>query len=185
MSADFAASRQAMMGRVFGKEIVAIERAPVSNFATAVRERHDVFFDPRSAQAAGFADIPVPPTYPFAMFHWGNFADVRAAHGIDPVPPNPLGDIMDQLGHIGLVIAEFIKRMGPGVTLHAEQSFEYLRHVTVGDVLIGKTRVADLYQRQSSRGTLTFIVVESAWDDAETGGRAITCQFTGVHSPPK
>jgi peroxisomal enoyl-CoA hydratase 2 len=174
-----------MIGRMYGREVVSIERAPVSNFAWVLQSHDEIYRDPRKALSAGFAGIPVPPTYPFAMFHWGDFPELRDANCISPVPPNPLGEVMEQLGYVGLAMAEVIEQLGPGVCLHAEQEIDYCRPVIVGDVLVGETSVIDIYQRDSRGVALTFVVVESAWTDAITSEPVLTMRFTGVHRPSK
>jgi len=48
--------------------------------------------------------------------------------------------------------------------LHGEQEFEYLKPIHAGDVLTGTTRVADVYEKQGSRGgTMTFGVIETTF----------------------
>jgi peroxisomal enoyl-CoA hydratase 2 len=174
---------EGIVGRKFGREIVTIERSPVSNFARQVLDNDETYRDPRQAMAAGFRGIPMPPTYPFAMLYWGDRVEVRDNYGIEPVPPNPLGETMDQLGYVGLAMAELIEELGPGVCLHAEQEFEYHWPVIVGDVLVGETSVVDLYQRASGGVILTFLVVESVWMNAVTSEPVLTTRFTGVHRP--
>jgi acyl dehydratase len=49
-----------VIGRVSGRRVVAVERAPVSTFAQAVKDGDRVYQDRRAAQAAGFSDIPAP-----------------------------------------------------------------------------------------------------------------------------
>jgi acyl dehydratase len=48
--------------------------------------------------------------------------------------------------------------------LHGEQEFEYLAPVYAGDVLTGTSRVADVYEKEGSRGgTMTFGVLETTY----------------------
>jgi acyl dehydratase len=93
--------------------------------------------------------------------------------------------VADQLGHIGLVLAELMAECGPGLVLHAEQEFEYHRPVVVGDVLRGENAIVDVYERPSDGVTLTFVVIESVWSDAGSRAPVLTARFTAVHRPPK
>ena len=48
--------------------------------------------------------------------------------------------------------------------LHGEQEFEYLAPVYAGDVLTATARVADVYEKQGSRGgTMTFGILETTF----------------------
>lgn len=45
--------------------------------------------------------------------------------------------------------------------LHGEQEFELFKPILVGDVLTGKAKVADVYEREGGRGgKMTFMVTE-------------------------
>ncbi|MGH9058569.1 MAG: FAS1-like dehydratase domain-containing protein, partial [Acidimicrobiales bacterium] len=77
-----------VIGKVSGRRVVAVDRAPVANFARAVKDTDPVYRDPRTAQAAGLADIPAPPTFPFAMAYWGTYPELQ--EGLEPVGDNPM-----------------------------------------------------------------------------------------------
>jgi acyl dehydratase len=48
--------------------------------------------------------------------------------------------------------------------LHGEQEFEYLSPIHAGDVLTATTRVADVYEKQGSRGgTMMFGIIETSF----------------------
>jgi len=48
--------------------------------------------------------------------------------------------------------------------LHGEQEFEYLAPIYAGDVLTATARVADVYEKQGSRGgTMTFGILETTF----------------------
>jgi acyl dehydratase len=153
------------VGKVSGRRVVAVERAPVAAFARAVHDTDPVYQDPRAAKEAGFDAIPAPPTFPFAMAHWGTFPELQ--EGLEPVGSNPLWGVMGSLG--------------PGLILHGEQDFEYHRPVLVGDVLYGEDVIADVYERESDTHLMTFIVTETEWKDAETGEPVVTSRMNLIH----
>lgn len=100
-------------------------------------------------------DALVPATFPFVMTYWGSMGEGGAA-----------GLPIDQL-------------RGPGkMLLHGEQEFEYHQWPTVGDVLEGTTRVADVYTKDTESATMDFYVTETAWTHAESGDPAVTTRFT-------
>lgn len=138
---------------------MVIERGPVSVFADAVKDSSPIYRDARAAEAAGLDAIPVPPTYPIAMAHWGAFAELQP-------------DAVKEASGIGSVLRPLLEK--GGLLLHGEQSFEYHRPVVVGDVLVGEGKVADVYEKQAGTGTLTFVVSETIWRDEVTGDPVVT-----------
>src|SRR3954449_11818435 len=69
-------NRDEIIGMPTGKSTVTIERGPVTRFAEAVTESNPIYTNREAARAAGFEDIPVPPTYFFsAANHWGAFPE--------------------------------------------------------------------------------------------------------------
>jgi hypothetical protein len=96
---------------------------------------------------------PVPPTYPFSWTYWGRRE----------------GEVE------GLPILELRKR---GMILHGEQEFSYTRWPRVGDVLVGRRVIADVYEKETSSATMEFYVMETSWTDAESGDPVVTDRFT-------
>jgi len=50
--------------------------------------------------------------------------------------------------------------------VHGEQEFEYVRPVKAGETLTLKGRIADVYEKVGSSGTLDFVVLETEAADA-------------------
>jgi acyl dehydratase len=123
-----------IIGQSTGKAKVVIERAPVQHFADAVLSTSPIYHDPAAAKAAGFANIPAPPTFPFAMEFSGKFEELQPA---DAPTGNPLMKALAPLMAKG------------GLILHGEQEFLYHRPVQVGDVLVSEGKVTDAYQKES------------------------------------
>jgi acyl dehydratase len=156
-----------VIGKPTGAYKVRIERGPVSNFAAAVCDDNPIFRDPEAAKTAGFANIPAPPSFTFAMQHWGRFDEDQPA---DPTGgDNPMHKIMGDLMSKG------------GLVLHGEQEFEYHRPVVVGDVLVGLGEVKDVYQKESKGRTMTFIVIETVWRDEASNDPVVTETFNLIH----
>ena len=122
--ADDAASQEdvlkSIIGQPTGKSKVIVERGPVEHFADALLSTSPIYHNPEAARQAGFANIPAPPTWPFAMEFSGKFAEMQPT---DAPPGNPL------FTAIGPLMAK------GGLILHGEQEFLYHRPVEVGDVL--------------------------------------------------
>jgi acyl dehydratase len=158
---------KSLIGTATGKSKIRIERGPVSNFAKAVKDESAIYQDPGAAKAAGFADIPAPPTYGFAMAHWGTFAEEQPD---DPTKGrNPIMEIIGGLMQKG------------GLILHGEEEFEYHRPLVVGDVLDGEGKVTDIYEKDSKGKTMTFVVTENVFTDANNGEKVLTTRMNLIH----
>jgi acyl dehydratase len=154
-----------LIGKPMSKSKVVVERGPVANFALAVCDKNRVYRDPAAAKEAGFDAIPAPPTWPFVMQSWGEFAEDQPKDK----PANAMADV------IGPLMA------GGGLILHGEQEFTYHRPVFVGDVLEGEGTIVDAYAKESKGRTMTFIVTETVWKDATTGEPVVSSKFNLIH----
>jgi hypothetical protein len=116
-----------------------VERGKVREFVRSLHEDDPVFQDAATAQARGFAAIPVPLTFAMSAFHW---RERDAA--------------IEDLGF------DFAR------LLHGGTAWEYLRPVVVGDELTIRRRVQDVKQRDGKRGgTMTFVTIEAEATDAD------------------
>ncbi len=152
-----------IIGKPTGAWKVTIERGPVSAFAAAVTDTNPIYRDRRAAHAAGFEDLPAPPTFTFAAGFWGAFAEDQPD---DPTSgTNPMHAVMGALHGQGALV------------LHGEQEFTYHRTPVVGDVLLGRGEVVDVYEKNTDAATMTFVVICTEWTDAESGAAVVTEQF--------
>jgi len=168
--ADGAAAQEdvlkGIIGQPTGKAKVVVERGPVTHFADAVLSTSPIYRNPEAAKAAGFAAIPAPPTWPFAMEFAGKFEEIQPA---DAPTGSPL------MTAVGPLMAK------GGLILHGEQEFIYHRPVVVGDVLVSEGKITDAYQKESKGKTMTFIVSETNWSDEKTGEPVVTARFNLIH----
>ena len=143
---------------------VVVERAPVTQFAQAVTDYSPEYSDADAAAAAGFAAIPTPPTFAFALQSFGRWAELQPPP--DPSARNPMIEVMGAL------------MMQGGLILHGEQSFTYHRPMVVGDRLDYRGQVTDIYQKPTGGRTMTFMVMEDRYTDAE--GRPVLTATTNL-----
>lgn len=156
-----------VVGKSTGAFKVTVERGPVTNFARAVLDESPVYESPEGAKAASFDTIPAPPTFSFAMQHWGRFPEDQPP---DPTGgENPMHKVMSELFGKG------------GLVLHGEQEFEYHRPLLVGDVLVGEGTITDLYEKESKGKTMTFVVTETVWRDEQSNDPVVTERFNLIH----
>lgn len=155
-----------LVGTVTTRATVLVERGPVAHFAEAVLETTPVYQWPEAARAAGFDDIPAPPTFAFAMESWGRFPELQPPDA--PSGGEGFARLLDPLMAKG------------GIMLHGEQEFVYHRPIVVGDLLEGEGRVVDVYQKEARGRTMTFIVTETQWRD-RSGDPVVTTTFNLIH----
>ena len=160
-------SRDDVVGMPTGKATIAVERGPVTQFAASVTDTNPIYRQRDKAVAAGFADIPVPPTYFFsAATFWGAFADQQPA---DAVPGrNPTMEVIGQLMSKG------------GIVLHGEQEFTYHKPVVVGDRVQSEGKVVDLYEKPAGDKTMTFLVTENEYRNQD-GELLLTARMNLIH----
>ena len=156
-----------IIGRETGRARVQVERAPLANFAKAVKDDNAVYSDVNAAEAAGFDGTPAPPTFGFALEFWGRYPELQK--GLTPVQGNPMMEVIGKLMQNG------------GLILHGEQEFEYHRPIVAGDVLRSEGKVVDAYEKESKGKTMTFVVSETVWTDDKTGDPVMTARFNLIH----
>jgi acyl dehydratase len=153
------------IGSALPGAVITVERGPLSVFAAAVKDNSPVYASADAAKEAGFAGLPIPPTYPFAMGNWGKFKEQQPA-GADSL--GPMAEIFGGLMRNG------------GLILHGEQEFLYHGDVVSGDVLTVTGTVKDIYQKVSGDKTMTFVVSEQNYHN-QRGEHVLTEITTVLH----
>jgi acyl dehydratase len=111
--------------------VLTVDRTRLQFFAKAIGEKDPVYVDPAAARAAGYADVPAPPTFLFA-------AELDSGAN-------------DQLlAELDIPLAKL---------LHGEQSFRYHRPVCAGDTVTVQSTITDIYDKKG--GKLEFAVKDS------------------------
>lgn len=116
------------IGMTFAPVHTKVEGGRLRYFFETIGERNPVYRDPAAAAAAGYAGIPIPPTYLFCL------------------------EMMDAENPF-----EFLARLKIDISriLHGEQTFVYHAPVVVGDQLAFETRVKSVAQKKG--GAMTII----------------------------
>ncbi|MEQ8233645.1 MAG: MaoC family dehydratase N-terminal domain-containing protein [Gammaproteobacteria bacterium] len=107
---------------------VEIEKGRLRLFAKAIGESDAIWRDETAARAAGYAALPVPPTFLFCL---------------EMERPDPY----DWFAELGIPL---------GKVLHGEQAFTYHAPCHAGDVLRFEGEIVDVYAKKG--GALEFIV---------------------------
>jgi acyl dehydratase len=119
------------IGHVSAPAELALDRGRLRFFAKAIGETDPVYTDVAAARAAGYPDLPAPPTFLFA-------AEMDS------------GAVMQTLEDLEIPLAKL---------LHGEQSFTYHRPAFAGDVITVISEIADIYDKKG--GALEFVVKQS------------------------
>jgi hypothetical protein len=160
---------------------VAVDRFPVEAghilmFARAIGDPNPVYVDAGYAATTEAGGIVAPPTFAQASAQFDPdyvlrpkigepwFGSGREATGIERDPTSGGGS-----GGGG--------RGGRG--LHAEQHFEYHRHLRPGDVLSATTRAGDRWEKEGRSGKLVFSETITEYRDQD-GELVITARGVGV-----
>ena len=102
--------------------VLLLDRTRLQFFAKAIGEQDPVYLDPAAAQAAGYADLPAPPTFLFA-------AELSGAN--------------DQLlTDLDIPLVKL---------LHGEQSFRYIKPVCAGDTVSVESTITDIYDKKGGK----------------------------------
>jgi acyl dehydratase len=128
-----------------------VERGKIREFALAVGEDNQLFFDPEEARRHGLPDIVAPPTFTVTQL-WEVPRDEREKR---------LGARLDY------------ERV-----LHGEQEFTYKRFPVAGEVLRGTMRISSDVTKEGRRGgRMRFVTYESRFVDAD-GDEVLTAHYT-------
>ncbi|HEX4818635.1 MAG TPA: MaoC family dehydratase N-terminal domain-containing protein [Acidimicrobiales bacterium] len=160
-------SRDEVVGLPTGKATITVERGPITQFAASVTDTNPIYRNKDAAKAAGFDDIPVPPTYFFSgATFWGAFPEAQPA---DATPDrNPTMEIIGKLMSKG------------GIVLHGEEEFTYHKPVVVGDTIKSEGKVVDLYEKPAGDKTMTFLVTENEYRNQD-GELVLTARMNLIH----
>lgn len=119
------------IGHELPPSVLPIERSRLRFFAKAIGETNSIYTDEVAARAAGYPDLPAPPTFLFAA----------------EFDSGALDRLLDDLG---IPLAKL---------LHGEQGFSHYRAACVGDTVTVTSTIADIYDKKN--GTLEFVIKTS------------------------
>lgn len=127
----------ALADQDLGSVTFPVERSKLAELARAFHDQDPMWHNLDASRAAGFTEIPVPPTVTVLADHWRDGGALASA-----------------------------KALGADLTrlLHGGASWEYLLPIRVGDELTATTRVGEVTTREGKRGgTMTLVTLETAY----------------------
>jgi acyl dehydratase len=158
-------------------ENFAVEASHIMMFARAVGDPNPIYHDADQAAETEPGGIIAPPTFAAAGAQFDPdyrlrpkigepwMGSGRNATSIPPKEPGAADDAPTGMGARGL---------------HAEQHYEYHRHLKPGDVLHATVKPGERWEKQSKRaGTLKFAETVTEYRD-QNGELVITARSVGV-----
>ena len=154
---------------------MAVEKFPIEAghiilFARAVGEENPIYFDEDHAESTEPGSIIAPPTFVQSSAQFDPDYRLRPKVGEPWIGSgkNPTG-ITDDSG-------------GAGRGLHAEQHYEYHRHLRPGDVLSATSKPGKTWEKEGRRaGKLKFSEQVTEYHD-QNGELVITARSVGVQT---
>ncbi len=152
----------------------AVEASHIMMFARAIGDGNEIYYDADYAAGTEPGTIVAPPT----------FAQASAQFDPDYFLRPKIGQPWFGSGKEGTGIKREKKEGGSSGSaaggLHAEQHFEYHRHLKPGDVLSAKTFPGKSWEKESKRaGKLKFSETITEYRD-QNGELVITARGVGV-----
>ena len=123
---------RSFIGKVYPPFTLEVEKGRLRLFAKATGATDPIFSDEIAAERAGYRALPAPPTFSYAI-------------------------TMDA-GQAFNVLADMKVPMHKSV--HGGQRFAFKRPIYAGDVITGRQKVTDVYDKKN--GALLFIETEIA-----------------------
>lgn len=131
------------LGMEFPPYTYVVEKGKIAEFAMAVAQKdsntdvNPVYVDADAARKEGYRDVIIPPTMQtcFSMWSGGGLGGLIEVLGID------------------------IARL-----LHGEEEYEYFGEINPGDVMTGKTKVVQMYDKEKKNQPgkyMEFTVMET------------------------
>lgn len=146
-----------------------IEGSHIMMFARSIADDNQIYYDADYAKKTNLSDVIAPPTF------------VQSSAQFDPnyVLRPRIGKDWFGSGKE----ATSIKKRESSVTsggLHAEQHFEYHRHIGPGDILTAEVKPGKTWEKEGKRsGKLVFNETITEYRD-QNGELAITARSVGV-----
>ena len=149
-----------------------VEASHIMMFARSVGDDNQIYHDDEYAKGTEPGTVIAPPTFAQASAQFDPDYSLRPKVGQDW-----FGSGKEPTG---------IKREAPsgggGGGLHAEQHFEYHRHLKPGDVLTATSKPGETWEKEGKRsGKLIFSETVTEYRD-QTGELVVTARGVGVRT---
>ncbi len=125
-----------MIGQSLPPTTFEVDRGKIREFASAIGDENPIYQEIGAAREAGYADLPIPLTFPTTFGFWGKKAKEA-----------PAGDFGFPLSRV----------------LHGEEEYTYLAPVYPGDTLTGVRKLLQVDEKQGKSGKMEIATVETIY----------------------
>src|SRR5918992_55579 len=137
------------IGRETPSWTIEVSRLDVQRFAVATDDLNPLYLDEEKAKQSVYGGLIAPPLFYMAPLTEPKPESELRHDGLPyegkfPIPPTPLPRLMD------------------GGT-----DIEFFQPIRVGDVLTGRSKIVDLYQKEGRSGPLIFVVRETTFTNQQ------------------
>ena len=132
-----------------------VERGAVRRYAQAIMDEDPIFAEP-CANNARYGGPVAPPLYPTHMMR-------RPFGAPDPIQDNARNPDFDGLSLSATGGLPEIEPLKGYALLNGGSEIELFRYARHGATVTVKSRYADITQKETSKGTMVFVVLESEY----------------------
>ena len=146
-----------------------VERGAVRRFAQAIMDPDPVFMDEAATADSRYGGPVAPPLFPLTQaripFGARDFISERAE---DPdFDGTRVEAAAGEIGPNGKPLALPPLPLGPLALLNGGSEIELYRYLRHGETLSSKSRYADIYERQTSKGLMVFVITDIDYLDKD------------------
>jgi len=134
-----------MIGKALSTFTYEVDRSKIRELALAVGDPNPIYQDVAAARAAGYPDLPAPPTFGTVLSFWGN--------------------------RRGFITFRELNITQPNLVLHGEEEYNYLAPIYAGDTITGTLTMTGVDEKQGRTGSLEFVTFE--FDYINQNGAAV------------
>lgn len=131
---------QSYIGRKLPLIRYQVDASKIRELAMAIGDDNPLYLDREAAQAAGYADIVAPLTFPTLFRFWGGTA-------------------------AGVETRSLLQQMGANVlrVLHGEEEYEYFGMLHPGDDITGELEILSIDRKEGSSGVMDMVKTQATY----------------------
>jgi len=140
-----------IIGKEYPSYSYEVEKGKIREFARAIGEKNQIYYDEGIAGKKGYEGLVAPPTFGTVFFVAGNL--------MYDIITDLQGDLV---------------RM-----LQVAQEYEYFKPIHPGMIITAETKVTDIFTKESKAGSMDFVIVETDYSQ-QSGEKVMVEKLTVV-----
>jgi len=123
------------IGEEYPEFTFEVEKGKIREFARAIGDNNPIYHSEEAAEREGYNGLVAPPTF---------------------------GTVLYISGGVMLTILNDLK-VDLMKMLQGGQEYEYFKTIHPGEILTGKTKIFNIFEKSGKGGTMTFLVTETTY----------------------